>query len=106
VNTCCCAGVCYDSKLLLKTAVVRINVQRTKKTHVIAALKKEIADCLKTGKDENARIKVRSSMALLNSDNNNVPTRLALAFGFWLLAFGRSSRSSKRSTSVRHMKSC
>jgi len=47
-----------DSKLLLKTAVVRINVQRTKKGHVIAALKKEIAECLRTGKDENARIKV------------------------------------------------
>jgi len=45
-------------KTQLKLAITRIKLQMTKKSNMIMNQKREIADLLRTGKDESARIKV------------------------------------------------
>lgn len=55
----------YNSKVQLRLAVSRLRLQRNKKTNGVKNSKYEVAELLRKGNDESARIKVHFLILLI-----------------------------------------
>jgi vacuolar protein sorting-associated protein IST1 len=55
----------FHSKVQLKLAINRLKLQKAKKENLIKEQKRQIAELLKQGKDESARIKVHMVTTLV-----------------------------------------
>jgi hypothetical protein len=52
----------HNSKTQLKLAISRLNLKKSKKQNLNMNLKREVAELLRTGKEESARIKVSKNL--------------------------------------------